>query len=207
MKILLVDDHAVVREGVRRLLSVNPAIETHEVDNGIQAIAAFKKWRPDIVLADLNMSGIAGLELIRRLIAEDKKARIIVFSMHSEAIYAARAMRLGARGYVSKSAGADELIAAVEKVAMGGTYIERAIEAEVVAGPDGEDDPLHKLSAREIDILRLLGEGKSLTDIANATGVSYKTIANSCSLMKGKLGLERTADLIRISIQLLHKDP
>ncbi len=205
MNILLVEDHGIVREGVRRMLATREEIEVDEADDGLKALQKFKAQRPDLVIADLNLPGIAGLELIRRLLAEDKSAKIIVFSMHAEPIYAARALRLGARGYVSKSAAADELMTAIDKVVSGGHYIERELASELAVGQYSGDDPLNTLTAREIDILRLLGEGKSLTEIAAATGVSYKTIANSCSLMKGKLGLERTADLIRISLQLLHK--
>ncbi len=205
MKILLVDDHAIVREGVRRLLATKSDIVVEEADDGLKALAMFKASQPDLCLVDLNLGGIAGLELIRRLLAIDKSAKIIVFSMHAEPIYASRALRLGARGYVSKSAAAEELVTAVEKVASGGHYVERELASELAVGQYSGDDPLNTLTAREIDILRMLGDGKSLTEIADAMGVSYKTIANSCSLIKGKLGLERTADLIRISLQLLHK--
>lgn len=204
MNILLVEDHAIVREGVRRMLATNSEIIVEEAEDGLKAIAKFKANRPDVVIADLNLPGIAGLELIKRFLTEDKSAKIIVFSMHAEPIYAARALRLGARGYVSKSATAEELLSAIDKVGKGGHYVERDLASQLAVGQYSGDDPLNTLSAREIDILRLLGDGKSLTEIAAATGVSYKTIANSCSLMKGKLGLERTADLIRISLQLLH---
>ena len=120
MKILLVDDHIVVREGVRRLLSGMSGAELHEASTGEEALAMFRDIRPELVLLDLNLTGIGGLELLRRLLSEDEKVRVVVFSMHAEPIYAARALRLGARGYVSKSAGADELIMAVKKVAEGG---------------------------------------------------------------------------------------
>lgn len=205
MKVLLVDDHSIVRAGVRQLLSEHEEINVIEADDGLKALAQFKSSRPDVVLADLNLPGIAGLELIRRLLTEDRTAKIIVFTMHAEPIYAARALKLGARGYVSKSAAADELITAIEKVAAGGHYVERELASELAVGQYSGDDPLNTLTSREVDILRLLGDGKSLTEIATAMGVSYKTIANTCSLIKGKLGLERTADLIRISLQLLHK--
>ena len=106
MKILLVDDHIVVREGVRRLLSGMQGASIFEAATGQEALAIFRKEKPELVLLDLNLSGIGGLELLRRLLAEDEKVRIVVFSMHAEPVYAARALRLGARGYVSKSAGA-----------------------------------------------------------------------------------------------------
>ena len=128
--------------------------------------------------------------------------RIVVFSMHAEPVYAARALRLGARGYVSKSAGADELVTAVKRVAEGGRYVEREIAGELAFAQLSSEDPLQQLSTREIEILRLLGEGNSLTEIAQAIGVAYKTVANTCSIIKSKLGVERTADLIRLSMEL-----
>ena len=202
MKILLVDDHMVVREGVRRLLSDMDGVQIHEAASGEEALALFAKERPELVLLDLNLTGIGGLELLRRLLSEDDKVRVVVFSMHAEPIYAARALRLGARGYVSKSAGADELIAAVKRVAEGGRYVEREIAGELAFTQLSTDDPLQQLTTREIEILRLLGEGKSLTEIAQAIGVAYKTVANTCSIIKSKLGVERTADLIRVSMEL-----
>jgi two-component system invasion response regulator UvrY len=202
MKILLVDDHMVVREGVRRLLSDMEGVQIYEAASGEEALALFASERPELVLLDLNLTGIGGLELLRRLLSEDDKVRVVVFSMHAEPIYAARALRLGARGYVSKSAGADELITAVKRVAEGGRYVEREIAGELAFTQLSTDDPLQQLTTREIEILRLLGEGNSLTEIAKSTGVAYKTVANTCSIIKSKLGVERTADLIRVSMEL-----
>jgi DNA-binding NarL/FixJ family response regulator len=202
MKILLVDDHIVVREGVRRLLSDLPGVRLYEASTGQEALEIFRKEHPEMVLLDLNLAGIGGLELLRRLIAEDEKVRVVVFSMHAEPIYAARALRLGARGYVSKSAGADELVTAVKRVADGGRYVEREIAGELAFTQVSAEDPLQQLTTREIEILRLLGEGNSLTEIAQKVGVAYKTIANTCSIIKSKLGVERTADLIRVSLEL-----
>ena len=202
MKILLVDDHIVVREGVRRLLSAMDGVELCEAATGHEALELFRSERPELVLLDLNLDGIGGLELLRRLLAEDESVRIVVFSMHAEPIYAARALRLGARGYVSKSAGADELVTAVKRVAEGGRYVEREIAGELAFNQLSGEDPLQQLTTREIEILRLLGEGNSLTEIAEAIGVAYKTVANTCSIIKSKLGVERTADLIRVSMEL-----
>lgn len=202
MKILLVDDHIVVREGVRRLLAGIGGVELVEAATGQEALTLFHSERPDLVLLDLNLSGIGGLELLRRLLSINEKARIVVFSMHAEPIYAARALRLGARGYVSKSAGAEELVAAVKRVAEGGRYVESEIASELAFSQLATEDPLQQLTTREIEILRLLGDGNSLTEIAKATGVAYKTVANTCSIIKSKLGVERTADLIRVAIEL-----
>jgi DNA-binding NarL/FixJ family response regulator len=202
MKILLVDDHIVVREGVRRLLSSMDGVELSEAATGQEALALFRSERPELVLLDLNLAGIGGLELLRRLLAEDESAKVVVFSMHAEPMYAARALRIGARGYVSKSAGADELVTAVKRVAEGGRYVEREIAGELAFAQLSAEDPLQQLTTREIEILRLLGEGNSLTEIAQAIGVAYKTVANTCSIIKSKLGVERTADLIRVSMEL-----
>lgn len=201
-KILLVDDHVVVREGVRRLLLDLPGITVLEAGNGQDALAIFRSKPIDIVLLDLNLAGIGGLELLRRMLKENAKARIIIFSMHSEPLYAARALRLGAKGYVSKSAASEELLIAIRKVSEGGHYVERELASQLAVSSYGGQDPLQQLSTREMEILRLLGEGRSMSQIADALGVSYKTIANTCSLMKSKLGLDRTADLIRTSIEL-----
>jgi DNA-binding NarL/FixJ family response regulator len=112
-----------------------------------------------------------------------------------------RALRAGAAGYVSKSAGAEELVVAVKKIAAGDRYLDTVIANELVFNPAAADDPLGKLTNREVEILRLLGEGKSLAQIATIFGIAYKTIANSCSRLKEKLGVERTADLIRLSVE------
>ena len=202
MKVLLVEDHQVVREGVRRLLSGMPSVEILEAGDGQEALASFRRDRPDVVVLDLNLPGMTGLEVLRRLKAEDDGASVVVLSMHAEPLYAQRALQGGARGYVSKSAPAEELVAAVERVAGGGRYVERelAIELSFQSAPD--QDPLSQLTVRESDILRLLGEGKSLAGIAESLCVAYKTVANSLSTIKQKLGVERTADLIRLSIEM-----
>jgi two-component system, NarL family, invasion response regulator UvrY len=202
MKVLVVDDHMVVREGVRRLLAALPDTTICDAASAEEALPLFRSERPDVVVLDLNLPGITGLELLRRLLHEDAAARVLVFTMHAEPIYAARALKAGACGYLSKSAPADELVTAVERVAKGGRYVEHEIATELAVGTQGPGDPLQQLTAREIDILRLLGEGKSLTGIAEALGVAYKTVANCCTMMKSKLGVERTADLIRLSIEL-----
>lgn len=202
MKILLVDDHIVVREGVRRLLGTLGGVEPIQAATGQEALELFRSERPDLVVLDLNLEGIGGLELLRRLLAINDKAKIVVFSMHAEPIYAARALRMGARAYVSKGAGAEELIAAVKRVTEGGRYVESEIASELAFSQLAAEDPLQQLTTREIEILRLLGDGGNMTEIAKAMGVAYKTVANSCSIIKSKLGVERTADLIRVAIEL-----
>jgi two-component system, NarL family, invasion response regulator UvrY len=202
VKILVVDDHVIVREGIRRLLAPLADLQITEAGSAAAAAELFRRERPDVVLLDLNLPQGSGLELLRRLLAEDRSARVLVFSMYADPLYVARALDAGARGYVSKGAGAEELVAAVRKVAAGGRYVERELAAQLVFSRSGGDDPLQSLTAREADIMRQLGEGKSLAAIAAALGVTYKTVANSCSVIKAKLGAERTADLIRIAIEM-----
>jgi two-component system invasion response regulator UvrY len=199
MKILVVDDHAVVREGVRRLLATISGAEIHEAATSQDAMTLSRSVNPDVVVLDISLDGSSGLELLRRLKAENGAQRVVMFSMHSEPGYAMRALKAGAAGYVSKSADAGELVTAVKKIAGGDRYLDRSVANELVFSAS-TDDPLRKLSNREIEILRLLGEGKSLGEIADTFGVAYKTIANTCSRLKEKLGVERTADLIRLSV-------
>lgn len=201
MKILIVDDHVVVREGVRRLLSTMPDVDVVEAGNARDALDAYRKWLPDIVVLDINMEGSSGLEFLQRLRAFSKAARVVMFTMHSEPGYVTRAMRAGAMGYVSKSAPADELLEAVRRVSAGQTYIDRDLAGRAASGAPDSPDPYDNLTNREVEILRLLGEGKSIAEMAKAFGVAYKTVANSCSLLKVKLGLSRTADLIRLSLE------
>lgn len=201
MKILVVDDHAVVREGIRRLLSTIPGAEIHEAATAQDAMELSRTIAPTVIVLDINLDGSSGLELLRRLKADNGAHRIVMFTMHSEPSYAMRALKAGAAGYVSKSADAAELVTAVQKIASGDRYLDRSTASELVFSQTFAEDPLHKLSNREVEILRLLGEGKSLAEIASIFGIAYKTVANSCSRLKEKLGVERTADLIRLSVE------
>lgn len=200
MKILVIDDHAIVREGIRRLLNTVEGAEIYDASNANDALALCRAVELDVVVLDINLEGSSGLELLRRL-KQETRARVIMFTMHVEPSYAMRALRAGASGYVSKSAGAEELVAAVRKIAAGDRYLDTVIANELVFNPAAIDDPLGKLTNREAEILRMLGEGKTLAEIATVFGIAYKTIANSCTRLKEKLGVERTADLIRLSVE------
>jgi len=200
MKLLIIDDHDIVRQGVRRLLSLLPEAQVSEADSADAGFEVYSRERPDVVVLDINLSGGSGLELLTRLRSLDEKSRVVMFSMHADPAYANRALRSGAVGFVGKSASADELIEAVKAAAEGQRYIDRRLASEMVLNPV-EGDPLSTLTNRETEILRLLGEGKSLSEIASTFGIAYKTVANTCTRLKEKLGVERTADLIRISLE------
>jgi DNA-binding NarL/FixJ family response regulator len=198
MKILIVDDHAMIRTGLKQLCADRNAT-IFEADNGRSALALASAERPQLIVLDLNLPGVSGLELLRQLLEIDPGARILVFSMHGEPVYAARALKIGARGYVSKNASPEELRTAFQRVASGLTYVEGEI-AQHLAALSG--DQHQELSERDLEILRLLGEGRSFTEIAAALGLGYKTVANTATLIKSKLGVARTADLIRLSVEM-----
>ncbi len=202
MKILLVDDHAIVRSGLRGLLTSVAESQISEAANGRDALLRLRHDRPDLVLLDLNLPGIGGLELLRRMLLEDKTVRILVLSMHAELLYVARAMELGARGYLSKNASAEELLTAVRRVAAGERYIENEIAQELALRAVSPEPALQDLSGRDLEIMRLLAKGMSLAEIADALGVGYKTVANTCSHIKAKLGVTRTNDLVRLAMTL-----
>lgn len=200
MRILLVEDHAIVRDGLKRLLGGLAGAEVMEAADGRQALALARADAIDLIILDLNLPGLGGLELLRRLVAVSS-ARILVLSMHAEPLYAARALDAGAAGYVSKNASPDELVAAVQRVAGGGRYVEGEIAQALALQGAALGQPIGQLSAREMEIMRLLAAGNSLAEIAEALGVGYKTVANTASQMKLKLGVARTADLVRLAIE------
>jgi DNA-binding NarL/FixJ family response regulator len=198
VRILVVDDHAIVRDGLARLLTSDGDHQVSQAASGREALALARSTRPELIVLDLNLPGLGGLELLRRLI-QAGPAKILVLSMHAEPLYARRALESGAQGYVSKNAAPDELLAAVRKVAAGGRYVEAEIAQDLALGAGAET--LDALSPRELEIMRLLAGGASLAEIAEALGVGYKTVANTLTLIKSKLGVARTADLVRLAIE------
>ena len=196
MKFLLVDDHAIVRDGLKRLLLSRFPDEMLEASNASEALAILRRQPVDLVVLDLNLPGLGGVELVRRIV-QAGGARVLVFSMHAEPLYVTRALEAGAAGYISKNIAPDELLTAVQRVASGGRYIEQEIAQSLALGGTPS---IGQLSGRELEIMRLLGQGRSLAEIAEAIGVGYKTVANSLTQMKAKLGVARTADLVRMAV-------
>jgi DNA-binding NarL/FixJ family response regulator len=204
VKYLLVDDHPIVRSGLRRLMQALGEIEVVEADNGRDAFQLFLAERPDVALVDVNLPGMGGFQLLRRLLAEDPRVKVLMFSMHAEPLYAAQALAGGALGYVSKTASPEEILEAIRGVADGTGHVERRLAQDMaqrrLPTPRAEDG-LPALKGRELEWLRLVGEGRALSDMAEAMGVSYKTAANSLSLLKSKLGVSSTAELVRIALR------
>jgi two-component system invasion response regulator UvrY len=201
MRILIVDDHAVVRHGLRRLLSPADEHAVAEAADGREALALAERFRPHVIILDLNLPGLGGFELLRQL-ARAGHGRVLVLSMHAEPRFARRAVAAGAYGYVSKNAPPDELVEAVSRVNQGARYIDREIAQALALDPDDDPRNIDALSIREIEILRLLALGSNPEQIAAQFGVSYKTIANNFTLMKSKLGVSRTVDVLRLAITM-----
>jgi len=198
--LLVVDDHAIVRSGIRRLLGERVDIEVSEAASGEEAMHAVLDRPVHLIVLDLNLPGLGGLELLRRLTRATPKTPILVFSQHAEAIYAAKALEAGAKGFVSKNAMPEEFLEAVDAVLAGDVAIEKSIQREMATRDLAEDAYLKPLTERDIEILRLLASGNSLSEIAAKLGIAYKTVANTLSRIKEKLGVGQTSDLIRIAI-------
>jgi DNA-binding NarL/FixJ family response regulator len=174
--------------------------EILEAARGREALNTLRDLRFDLVILDLNLPGLGGLELLRRMI-QAGAGPILVLSMHGEPLYARRALEAGAAGYVTKNASPEELLTAVRRVTSGGRYVEAELAQALAVQTPGAAQEFDNLTAREIEIMRLLAKGASLAEIAAAVGVGYKTVANSCSQIKSKLGVSRTADLVRLAIE------
>ena len=201
MRVLIVDDHPIVASGCRALLAGDPEIVILEASDAESGERAFVSGQPDVCVLDINLPSVSGFELARRILARVASARIIMFSMNDDPIFAARAIEAGAKGYVSKSGDPRDLAAAIREVGKGGTYLPPALARSIAfAGPSFAQSPLAKLTSREIEILRLLSKGKSLSEIAWQVHVSYKTIANTSSIMRQKLGVRTSAELVRLAI-------
>ncbi len=197
--LLLVEDHAIVRAGLSRLLSARADVILQSAVTAEEALAQIKTAMPELIILDLNLPGLSGFEALRRLRLAAPATPILVFSMHSEPIYADRALEGGAMGYVSKSAPPDEILMAIDTLLHGETYVEKEIAREISDGRTKSGDYLRQLTGRDIEILRLLAEGRTLTEIAQSLGVAYKTIANTCTRIREKLGVRSLAELVSVT--------
>ncbi|MCY4363234.1 MAG: response regulator transcription factor [Gammaproteobacteria bacterium] len=203
IRILLVDDHAVVRAGYQMLLEQSDKLEiVAEASSGEQASKLFTDVDPDIVVMDLSLPGISGLEAIRRIIRKDPNAKVLVFTMHEDTVFVDQALRAGARGYLSKSSAPKTLIKAIEEIARGGVYIDdRLVQHLAFQKARDEIGPFSSLSTREFEIFCLLAEGLNTNEIAARLSIGYKTVANYSSQIKNKLQVNTTAELARLAIR------
>jgi two-component system, NarL family, invasion response regulator UvrY len=203
IKLMLVDDHAIVRSGFRRLLEQEPQLQiVAEADNGERAYALFVKEMPDVVVIDLSMPGMSGFETIRRIVAREPTARILVFSMHEDAMRAERAIQSGARGYVTKSSAPEVLGKAIIEVAAGRLFLSADV-AQAIAQSKlaGEANPLKLLTPREFEIFRLLVAGHGAAEIAGILNLSAKTVANNRTLINQKLRTSGDVELVLLALR------
>lgn len=203
IRVMLVDDHALVRMGFRMLLADSQIEVVAEVDTGEQACAEYPRVQPDVVVMDLSMPGMGGLELVKRIRAEFGRLPVLVLSMHAEEQYAMRAFKAGANGYMTKDGASAELIKALRKIAAGGAYVSGELAERVVLQLNGGVDVARhaQLSDRELEVLRRLVAGQRPTDIAQALHLSVKTISTHKSRIQEKLNLPSLADLVRYGLE------
>lgn len=201
MRVLIVDDHPIIVAGCAAMLAGEGDIEVVHARDAETGLAAFLAHRPEVAVVDIAMPGVSGLELTRRILQADAEARIVVFSMNDDPIFAARAIDAGAKAYVTKNDDPYLLLTAVREVAAGGVFLMPKIANQLAFEKGGGAGPLAALTARELEILRMLGAGLGMNEIAEATQVSYKTIANSCSIMKRKLGARTPMELMKIALE------
>jgi two-component system, NarL family, invasion response regulator UvrY len=201
MRVLIVDDHPIVVSGCKALLGAEPAIEVIDASDGESGYSVYFTDHPDVAVIDINLPGVSGLELCRRILQRDPEARLVIFSMNDDPVFAARAIEAGAKGYIAKNDDPLLFADAVRRVAEGGSYLrpEMAREVAFIRVGSGANSLSH-LNARELEILRLLAAGNTMSQIAHVLSVSYKTVANNCTALKHKLGARSAIDLVRIAV-------
>ena len=204
IRLLLADDHALVREGLKRILAAaSDILVVGEAANGDETLALVKQHDFDLALVDLSMPGLSGLDLVKRLRLERPKLRILVLSMHGESQYAARALKAGASGYLTKDAAADQLLGAIRKIAGGGVHISETAAAQLLGAgaPAGDAPPHAALSDREFEVFRQLVAGRRITEIAAALHLSVKTISTHKARILEKMAMASTAELVRYAVE------
>jgi DNA-binding NarL/FixJ family response regulator len=211
-RILLVDDHRSVLRGYQLMLDAEPDLMVCALATSLpEALAAVEKTRPDLVVSDLTMAGRGGLDLIKDLLALHPELRILVCSMHDEMLYAERALRAGAKGYVMKDADGPTFLAAIRRVLGGQVYMSeklaaRVLDAFATTRPRGSSSPLEKLSDREFEIFRLFGAGKTAKEIAAQLNLSPKTVSVHRDHIKEKLKFATSAEMIRQAVRYVETE-
>jgi two-component system invasion response regulator UvrY len=196
-RILLADDHEIVRDGLKRILAAAGDLEVAgEAASGDQALALVRANDYDIAMLDMSMPGLSGIDLIKRLKVEKPGLKLLILSMHGEAQYAARALKAGASGYLTKDSAGDQLVLALRKIAAGGVHISEAAAASLVSG--GSE---RALSDREFEVLRFLAAGLGPTEIGEKLHLSVKTVSTHKARILEKLNLSSTADLVRYAME------
>jgi two-component system invasion response regulator UvrY len=203
IKAMLVDDHAVVRMGFRLLLQGTSDIQVvAEANSGEEAVRLYPEVRPNVVVMDISMPGIGGLEAIGRILAREPAARILVLSGHEDVMHARRVLKAGAAGYLTKRSAAEELIQAIRQVDQGKTYLEPSIAQQMaVQQLSGQKNPVDMLSEKEFKVFLALARGQSVQEIADIMSLSPRTIGTHLYNIKQKLGASNSAELAIIAIR------
>ena len=202
LKVLIVDDHPIIASACRAMFASDPDVMIIEASDAESGEAVFTAEKPDVCVLDINLPGVTGFELARRILAKSPHERIIVFSMNDDPVFAKRAIEAGAKGYVSKSGDPAELASAIREVAGGGVFLPSSLAQKIAfGGPEVANNRLAKLTVFEIEVLRLLAAGNRLSEIALSTDISYKRIVNASSIIRRKLGLRTAAEMVRFAIE------
>jgi DNA-binding NarL/FixJ family response regulator len=206
LRVLLVDDHALVRAGIRVLLEKLPGLEVvGEADNGRQALELIKTTAPNLILLDISMTELGGLEALPRIVKDFPDVKVLILSGYANEEYVLRALRCGAAGYMLKEAAAEELGLAIKSVAQGKTYLSPSVSRTVVESylqrAAGEEGPIEQLTARQREVLQLIAEGKNTKEIAHLLGVSIKTAEAHRAQLMDRVGIHDVAGLVRYAIR------
>lgn len=208
-RVLVIDDHPIVLQGCRRVLRDAGVVEVLEAGSLVAGYRLYRRHRPGMLITDLAMqgNGLGGLMLIRRLRLQDARMPILVFSMHADPVIVARALEAGANGYLMKDTDPEALAEACERVGRGEPYLDHQVAVQVAMLARGGRGAAAELTRRELQVLSLLAEGRAYGQIAADLGVSYKTVVNTCSQLKGKLGARTLPELIRRAVQFIAASP
>jgi DNA-binding NarL/FixJ family response regulator len=206
LRVVLADDHALVRAGIRALLEKLPGIEVvGEADNGRQALELIKKTSPNLILLDISMAELGGLEALPRIVRDFPGVKVLILSGHANEEYVLRALRCGAAGYMLKEAAAEELGLAIKAVAQDKTYLSPSVSRTVVESylqrAAGEEGPIEQLTARQREVLQLIAEGKNTKEIASTLEVSVKTVEAHRLQLMARLNIHDVPGLVRYAIR------
>lgn len=209
INVMLVDDHAVVRMGFKMLLESDADIKVvAEAESGEQAITRYVEHKPSVVVMDITMPGIGGLEAIERILAKDSSAKILVLSAHEDSVHPKRVLNAGAMGYLTKRSAAEELIKAIRTVATGKKYLEASVAQQMaIQQLSGDQNPVDILSAREFEVFMALAKGKTTNEIAETLFLSPRTVGTHLYNIKQKLNANNSAEIALIAMRSGLIDP